>query len=159
MIRIENYSFRHYHECKVTLPGEEFYKEFFDDFDKNNANDSCHTVYIKYLPSYVADCSILSNLKTNFKINEKLKELNNLSELRYNEEEMIASLTRQLQYLIQTQQKRILYETDLEDIPRFRESLQIIENEKYLEDIHKNQIVEVNIISEENVKENIKKWI
>ena len=79
LIRSDNYSFRHYHDFKVTLPGEQVYKEFFDDFDQNNANDSCHTAYIKYLPSYVASYSILSNLKTNLKVNYKLKELNNVS--------------------------------------------------------------------------------
>ena len=82
LIHSENNSLRHY---EVTLPGEEVYKQFFDDFDKNNANDSCHTAYIKYLPSYVAACSILSNLKTNFKLSEDLKRLNDVSELKYNE--------------------------------------------------------------------------
>lgn len=65
LIRSGNYSFKHYHEIKGKIPGEEVCKEFFDDMGNNDANDSCHTIYIKYLPSYVAACSILSNLKTN----------------------------------------------------------------------------------------------
>ena len=156
MIHSENNSLRHY---EVTLPGEEVYKQFFDDFDKNNANDSCHTAYIKYLPSYVAACSIFSNLKTNFKLRENIKLFNDVSELKYNEEKMIARLSRQLQYLAQTQHKGVrIYGTDIKDIPHFGESLQIIENEDYLNEI-KKQEDEVNVLSVDNVKENTKKWI
>ena len=71
--------------------------------------------------------------------------MNNVSELRYNEEKMLARLSRQLQYLIQWQHKDgILYKIDLEDIYRFRESLQFIHNTEYMKEINQNQIVEVN---------------
>ena len=83
--------------------------------------------------------------------------MNDVSQLKYNEEKMIARLSRQLQYLAQTRSRGVrIYETNIKDIPRFGESLQIIENEDYLNEI-KKQEDEVNVLSVDNVKENTKK--
>ena len=54
LIRIVNYPFKHYYETNGKLPEEEFFKEIFDEFDKNDEKGSFHTTYIKYPPIYVA---------------------------------------------------------------------------------------------------------